>query len=129
MHVGRGFLAAVVSTGLPRAGKSEGVPLKVVDFVRSVGRLTWAKSNRCPWSVLTCARIAAGGRLEVLRWARERHCSWDEQTCAKAAFGGHLVVLKWARENNCPWGRRTRELAQYMGNLEVVRWAQEHGAP
>ena len=43
------WLAAVVSSGLTCAGKSEGVPLKLVDFIGSAGRLAWAKANGCPW--------------------------------------------------------------------------------
>ena len=43
------FLTAVVDSGLPRARKSAGVPLKLVDFLGSVKQLAWAKSNGCPW--------------------------------------------------------------------------------
>ena len=82
------WLAAVVSRGLPRAGKGAAVPLKLVDFVASVGMLAWAKANLCPWEEKTCVRITRGGHLEVLQWARENHCPWNEDTCANAARGG-----------------------------------------
>jgi hypothetical protein len=42
--------AAVVDSGLPWAGKSAGVPLKVKDFVGTVGLLAWARANGCPWT-------------------------------------------------------------------------------
>ena len=52
-QVGWPWLAAVVRAAaedrLPCAGKSAGVPLKLVDFVGSVARLMWAKANGCPW--------------------------------------------------------------------------------
>ena len=69
-RVGRGVSAAVVTSGLTRAGLCEEAPFKVEDFVGSVERLAWAKGNGCPWDVDTCARVAEGGQLEVLRWAR-----------------------------------------------------------
>jgi hypothetical protein len=57
------------------AGKSRGVPLKVVDFVGSVARLAWAKVNGCPWQEITrvrgtpgvtvCAYIAKVGRRSL----------------------------------------------------------------
>ena len=42
-QVGHPWLAAVVSSGLPRAGKSAGVPLKLKDFIGSVRRLAWRR--------------------------------------------------------------------------------------
>jgi len=47
-QVSRGCRAAVVSSRLPLAGRSEGVPLLAVDFFRSVERLAWARENGCP---------------------------------------------------------------------------------
>ena len=44
-QVCRPWLAAVLASGLPRAGKSEGVPLRVVNFLGSVGRL-WLGRGR-----------------------------------------------------------------------------------
>jgi len=82
-QVGPPLLAAVVASGLPRAGNSAGVPLKLVEFCGSVGRLAWARVNGCPWEMLTCAYAAAGGHLEVLVWARERGCEWDEDTSVR----------------------------------------------
>jgi hypothetical protein len=38
-QVGAPWLAAVLASGLPRAGKSEGVPLRAVEFLGSVGRV------------------------------------------------------------------------------------------
>jgi hypothetical protein len=77
--------AAVVASGLPRAGSSGGVPLKIKDFIGTVGLLDWAKENGCPWVARTCAEIAPHGHLHVLRRARELDCLWDESTCAAAA--------------------------------------------
>jgi len=45
-QVGRPWLAAVVASGLPRAGKSEGVPLRAVEFLGSVGRVRCCRPNR-----------------------------------------------------------------------------------
>ena len=54
-RVGRGVSAAVVSSGLPRAGSSEEAPFKVEDFVGSVELLAWAEVGGCPWDEDTCA--------------------------------------------------------------------------
>ena len=48
-QVGRPWLAAVVSSGLPRAGKRGAVPLMLKDVVVSVELLAWAKANGCQW--------------------------------------------------------------------------------
>ena len=84
-RMGKPWLAAVVSRGLPRAGKGGAVPLKLVDFVASAKMLAWAKATGCPWEEKTCSSIARGGHLAVLQWAREHHCSWHEETCENAA--------------------------------------------
>jgi len=125
-RVARGFKAAVVASGLPLVRPR----LKLKDFFGSVERLAWAKANRCPWSMPTCAYVAEGGHLEALRWAREIDCPWDWRTCACAAGGGHLEVLKWARgEQHCPWDGRTCACAALNGHLDVLKWAREHDCP
>ena len=58
--------AAEGGSGLPRAGKSAGVPLKLAAFVGSEKRLAWAKSNGCPWTERTCAVIAAVGQCRLI---------------------------------------------------------------
>ena len=138
-RVGGACRAAVADSGLPLAGMSAEVPLKIRAFVGSAKRLAWAKANDWPWSKETCHHAAAGGKLEVFTWAREHGCDWDRMTCAKAAAGGHLEVLKWAREHGCPWEEATFEveddvetfnccsLAARGGHLEVLQWAREHG--
>jgi len=128
-QVGRPWLAAVVGSGLARAGETAGVPLSIRSFVGSAGRLAWAKANGCRWVAKTCAIAARGGRLEVLRWARENDCPWSELTCAYAAFRGHLEVLRWARENGCPWNEDTCAFAVVRGRLNVLQWLREHGCP
>ena len=47
-RVGPASRAAVVASGLPRAGETEGVPFQLNPFVGSVERLAWAKANGCP---------------------------------------------------------------------------------
>jgi len=132
-QVGKPWLAAVVAAAsmvdstMPRAGKSAGVPLKIDDFVWSVGRLAWAKANGCPWVERTCALAALDGHLEVLRWAREHGCPWDNRTCYAAAACGHLEVLRWARERGCPWHSLTCDKAFLGGHLVVLKWALSHG--
>ena len=128
-RVGKPWLAAVVSRGLPRAGKGGAVPLKLIKFIASVEMLAWAKANGCPWREETCNSIACGGHLEVLQWARENHCSWDEWTSAHAAKGGHLTVLQWAWEHHCPWGVWTCAFAARGGHLAVLQWLREHHCP
>ena len=64
-QLGPRWLAAVVGSGLPRAGVSEGVPLKLNELVGSVGRLAWARKNGCPWTPRTCAVVAKGGNLQA----------------------------------------------------------------
>ena len=46
--VGPASRAAVVASGLLRAGASEGGPLKLREFLGSVELLSWAKENGCP---------------------------------------------------------------------------------
>ena len=125
-RTGRGWRAAVVSSGLPRAGSAQGLRMKVSAFCGSVELLAWAKASGCPWNDMTCALAAEGGHLDVLRWAREQDCPWDANTCAEAARGGHLEVLRWAREHHCPWNKATCALAAKGGHLDVLRWAREH---
>jgi hypothetical protein len=137
-RVGRVSRAAVVASGLPRAGATGGALLKVEDFVGSVERLAWARDNGCPWNARTSALAARNGHVEVLRWAREHGCDWDEMTCEQAAAGGHLEVLKWAREHGCPWEQEDVEdevdfedimnccaLAAQGGHLEVLKWLRQ----
>jgi len=95
--------AAAVDSDLPRAGKSAGVPLKLLEFFGSAERLAWGKSNGCPWIAATCQLLAKHGQLEALQWARELECPWDARVCACAAAGGHLMTLKWLRQHGCPW--------------------------
>jgi hypothetical protein len=128
-QVAKPWLAVVVVNNLPRAGKGEAMPLKLVDFCGSVEKLAWAKENGCPWGIRTCRGVAAGGHLEVLQWAREHGCPWDPGTCGSAARYGHLEVLVWAREHGCPWDRRTCSSATAGGHLAVLQWAREHDCP
>jgi len=75
-RVGRASRAAVVASGLPRAGASVRVPLRLKEMCGSVERLDWAWANG--WDggpdVRVCQLAAAHGHLEVLIWARERGC-------------------------------------------------------
>ena len=120
-QVGRPWLAAVLASGLPRAGKTEGDPLKITQFVGSVGRLAWTKANGCPWVARTCAIAARDGRLTGLRWAREHDCPWDWETSAYAAVDGRLEVLRWAREHGCPfnWGTCAGSSGRVPGYSQV----------
>jgi len=140
-QVGPLWLAAVLASGLPCAGKSAGVPLKLNEFVGSVQRLAWAKDNGCPWVSSgcpwvsgvgfwrgICALVAEGGHLPVLKWARKHGCPWDRHTCAAAARGGRLTVLKWL-EYKCPWGADTCAAAAEGGHLQVLQWLREHRCP
>ena len=138
-RVGPASRAAVMSSGMLRAGENVGLPLKLEQFVGSVERLAWAKANDCPWVARVCTLAAAGGRVGVLRWAREQGCPWKEEegeetdenfiSCALAAWGGHLDVLKWLREHHCPWNEWTCAFAAKGGRLDVLKWAREHGCP
>ena len=70
--------SAVVASGLPRAGTSARVPLKVkVLLAGSIPRLACGKANGCPWNVATSYYAAGNGHLEALRWARAHGCAWD----------------------------------------------------
>jgi hypothetical protein len=141
-RVGRSSRAAVVASGLPRRGTNAGGAFTLGQFVRSVKRLAWAKTNDCPWVAGVCKLAAAGVHLEVLTWARDHGCEWDVWTskcCAEAARGGHLEVLKWAREHGCPWVEVDEDDAKLImncctcaaegGHLEVLKWLREHGCP
>jgi len=135
-QVARPWLAAVMGSGLSRAGSTAGVPLKLREFVGSVQRLAWAKADGCPWNARTCERAAgfwprdAGGNLEVLRYAREHGCPWNEAVmCQHAATHGNLEVLRYAREQGCPWNEGVMCRHAAGGNVEVVMYAREQGCP
>jgi len=135
-QVGPLWLAAVVSSGLSRAGKTAGVPLKLKDFVGSIARLSLARDNGCPWVERTCSFVARGGPgrggpgdMDVLRWAREHGCPWGTWTCAFVARSGVLEDLVWAYESGCPWDRETCALAASRGHLELLQWARERDCP
>ena len=102
-QVARPWLAAVVASGLIRAGKSAGVPLKIKEFVGSVERLAWAKANGCPWDSRTSAIVALSGHLNVLQWAREHACPWDWVTCCLAAWRGQRAMLHFAQSRGISW--------------------------
>jgi len=132
-RVGKASRAAVVSSGLPRAGASGGVLLRLNEFLGSVQRLTWAGANDCPCVARVCALAAAGGHLDVLKWARGHGCSWEEdlvgECCALAAQGGHLEVLKWLREQDCQWDVMTCAQAAAGGHLDLLKWVRDYGCP
>jgi hypothetical protein len=73
---------------LPCARANGGGLLQVMDFIRSVELLAWAKENGCPWVARTCALIAQQGHLPVPRRARELDCPWDASTCAALLTAG-----------------------------------------
>jgi len=83
------------------AGRTVGVPLKVVDFAGSVGRLAWAQANGCPASeILTSALVelvAGGGHLEALQSAQEHGCPWGGETCCSTSRGH--ILLRNADQN------------------------------
>ncbi len=103
-------------------------------FFASEGALSclqWARGEGYPSDVMTCAKAAEGGHLEVLKWAQSnlqsQWCPWNsksQQICANAAARrGHLEVLKWARSQGCPWdAKRTCASAAEGGHLEVLQW-------
>jgi hypothetical protein len=68
------------SPGLPCAGRTCGVKLLLVNFVRCVGLLAWAKENGCPLNEISCAVVVGGRRVgtkRLLQWARKHGCPWD----------------------------------------------------
>jgi len=70
-RVGRGVSAAVVSSGLPRAGSSEEAPFRVKDFVGGLLSF-WLGPRRTGYrGTRQLVHTAMGGHLEVLRWAQE----------------------------------------------------------
>ena len=106
--------------------KSYKLTVKTSKYIAMSGNLEvlkWARSNGCPWDVITCSFAAKNGHLEVLKWARSNDCPWDEYTCRNAARNGHLEVLKWARSNGCPWNEdMCRYFATTYGHNKVVEY-------
>jgi len=101
-QVGRPWLAAVVDSGLPRAGKGGAAPLVLREFVGSVKRLAWAKNNGCLWVSRTFAEAAASGgsgRLEVLGWALEHGCPCDAPTSWEVPLGAGTSRCWCGRES------------------------------
>jgi hypothetical protein len=76
-RVGGACRAAVVASGLPRAGTISGEPFEVRHFVATVPLLAWANSKGCPWNAKTCEHAAVHGHLDSLKWARENLCPWE----------------------------------------------------
>ena len=135
-QVGRPWLAAVLSSGLPRLPTGERVRLRFREFCTSAERLAWARANGCHWGVSgslglndPCALAAQGGHLEALQWAREHYCPWDMWTCARAAEGGHRDVLRWAWEHGCPCDELTCRCAAGRGHLETLQWIRQQNCP
>jgi hypothetical protein len=64
--VWRASRAVVETSGLPRAGTSELVPLKIKEFLVSVELLAWAKENSFHGLARTRAVMALIGHLQVL---------------------------------------------------------------
>ena len=130
-RTGSAVRTAVKGSDLPRVGGSAtGPTASIRSFCQSLSQIVWAVANGCPWQTpVTCATIAGGGNLELLKWARERGCPWSVGTCNRAVVGGHLEVLRWARENDCPWAESTCRHAARAGRLDVLQWAREHGCP
>jgi len=127
--------AVRLPAGLACAGRTVGVPLKLVDFVGSVERLAWAKANGCPWVAHTCRLVAVGGDLEALLWARAHGCPWHAGAWRLAALGGHLDVVRWLMAT---WadvnytsphdGTTAVYVAAYNGYLDVVGLLIDAGA-
>ena len=154
----RGARAAVLASGLPRAGAlHENPPLHASRAVDTLAMTRWALDNglpshwrvaehaaaagnlpalrllrdrACPWNWRACAAAAQGGHLDVLRWAVDNGCAfpWDV-VCAFAALGGHVDVLRWARDRGCPWDEETCASAAEGGHLHLLRWARAMGCP
>ena len=153
-QMGPPWLALVVSSGLPRAGKSAGLLLKLREFVGSVARPAWAKEIGCPWHPRTCGLAAHRGQLEVLQWAREHECPWSQHApsplragtwrcCSgrrsKGARGAGVTLCpcRCGRAPGCvavaagsrvPVGPELRVLrAAAGGHLAMLQWARERG--
>jgi hypothetical protein len=69
-RVGKASRAAMVSSGLPRAGATVWVLLEIENFVGSVERLAWARDNGCPLVPRTCGCVR-----------RTCGCEWDMRVC------------------------------------------------
>jgi len=128
-QVWRPWLAAVLTSGLPRLPKGVWVRLRLREFCTSAERLAWARANRCPWTrvpsgtgeywrVGLCELATRGGHLDALRWAQQRGCPWGTRTCSLAAAGGHVEVLQWARQSDCPWDAWACYAAAAGGHVE-----------
>jgi hypothetical protein len=70
--------------------------------------------------MLTCAKAAGGGHLDVLQWARANGCPWDWKTCIAAAEGGHLDVLLWACDHGCPRDQVIQRLQRVLQRQGIL---------
>jgi len=73
-RAGSASRAAVVASGLPRAGTGGRGPLNITDLCGSVERLGQGQQVPVERGHI-CAR---SGRVAVLRGAREHGCLWEE---------------------------------------------------
>jgi hypothetical protein len=111
--------------GLPRAEMTSWGVLarvfKLVDFLGTAQRISWARANGCQWGAETCELAARRGNLVALKWLRTHACPWDIKTCYAATDGGHLQVLQWGREHDCPWDGWQCEIAA-TDHPETLAW-------
>ena len=124
-QVGRLWLAAVVDSGLSRAGKSAGVPLRQARRIRQVRgavgvgegqRVSVGPDDVCTSSPRAGTWKCCGGRgCTTARGIRRR--------CPAAAYGGHLEVVEVGAGAPLPVGLADVCVAAAGGHLEVVTWA------
>ena len=97
-RAGSGCRAAVLASGLPRAGVYQGdyktCMLSVSRFATSVELFTWAQEQREPPD---CPPGRPVFHIIHGRPPQMKHVSWDEVACDAATGGGNLEVLQWAR--------------------------------
>jgi|AntAceMinimDraft_12_1070368.scaffolds.fasta_scaffold28691_1 hypothetical protein len=158
-RVNKRCAAAVMLSGVCRAGSRRELPFRLRDFVVSAERLVWGEANNapcgwdeatllfvasfgsvetvcwlqerveCPMGEVLCAAAAAHGNFEVLRWALEQSYPCGDYTFGSAASGGHLAIMQFLRERGCPWTQVTCADAAGGGHLEALQWLIEGGCP
>jgi len=131
--------AVAASAGLACAEDSAVVPLvplKIVDFVRSVKLVAWAEANGCPWVARVCSLALQGGCMEALQWGCTA-ARGSSPVCALAlpVAGTWRSCHGFGRTTACGMrmSRTSKRTAGHSplraGTWRWLQWAREHDCP
>ena len=113
---------------------------KVCDAAAGEGHLSvleWLIENDCEYTVVTYAKAAEGGHIEVFKCLNANGLSTDfpaefeSSMHMAAARGGHIEMLQYLRGDGLcgPWNDDTFENAAEFGQLKVLQFLHDNECP